>query len=979
MVVVAAIVVCGQFVSAQEEERTEEAALAQVPTATFEAEVTVTGSLIPRPSLESLSPVAVLDAPEELRLSGTVRIEDLVTTLPQVFAGQNSTISNGATGTASVDLRSLGPQRTLVLINGRRMAFGDFFGADLNAIPSSLVQRIDVLTGGASTVYGSDALAGVVNFILDKSFEGVRGGVQYSFYNHDNNNELAQRINQEAGFDYPSGMVNDGHAINASVGLGSKFAGGKGHAVAYVDYRNVDALTKAARDYVNCFVAAGPEGPLCGGSSTGAEGRFVAWNADGSFNGDYLLHTVADGGDGWSLRPRTGERFNYGPFNYIQRPDEKLNAGGFVNYEINDHFDAYLELMFMQDYSDAQIAPSGTFFIIDRVNCDNPMLSAQQHDVLCVQGGYSDDQYAEVSIGRRNVEGEPRADQLGHTNTRLVAGVRGDIDDAWSYDLYGLRAEGTLRDSYVNDLSVQRMFNALDVIEDPSTGEWVCRNPQARGNGCVPWNIFREGAVTQEAVDYISITTVLTQRTKTELASLAATGDLEDYGVVIPSASEAVRLAVGAEFRTESLQYLPDEAQASGDIAGFGASSQPGVEASYRVKEIYLETLVPIVQDVRGARDLSLELGYRHSDYSSFGDVGTSKALFNWAISGSWRIRGGYNRAVRAPSVAELFSSPLSWGSSYVDLCEGEQPQASFEQCARTGVTEEQYGNIPAAPPELSGGSNTIIGGNELLEPEKGDTVTFGLVWTPQRLSGLSVTLDYFEIRIDDAIEQLPVESIHRVCMETGDPYVCGRIHRDARGSIWLSAEGYTDQTDDNVGLRTTEGIDVNVNYLIGLGNAGFLSTDLMGTYLLAQKLENPLFDFECVGYFGLQCGPSQSKWRHRLRATWEASSAFNLSLAWRYLGRAENDDASPRPDLGDPGYMEFWRINGSHEIGPYNWFDLAASYTFRSVRFTLGINNILDEEPPLLPGLNDDFNINLYGNYDPLGRYIFASLQFEF
>jgi outer membrane receptor protein involved in Fe transport len=964
------------------QESIEGGELAPTPEISFAGEVTVTGSLIPRADLTALSPVAVMEVPQELTYSGTVRIEDLLRTMPQVFAEQNSTDGAGTTqGTATISLRYLGPQRTLVLINGRRLAYGDIDGADLNAIPAPLVKRVDVLTGGASAVYGSDALAGVVNFIMDTGFTGVRGGAQYSVHNHDNSNEVAQRINEEAGFEYPTGLVTDGDAINANVALGGKFADGKGHAVAYIDYRTIDSLKKADRDYFNCSVGAGPDGPFCGGSRTTSRGTFWAWSPDWmSVNGIYTLDLRDEGGDGHSFRPWMGERFNYGPYNHIQRPDEKYNAGAFANYEINEHFDVYMEVMYMNDYTDAQMAPSGNFGTNEPISCENPMLSSQQWELLCgPDTGYEPTDSTNVTIFRRNVEGDPRTSQIGHTNSRLVAGLRGDVDDAWGYDFYLLRAQNDTQFSWLNDLDVERIGNALDVIEDPDTGEWVCRSEQARANGCVPWNVFQEGAVTQDAVDYISTVAVSYDTQRTELANLTFTGDLEAYGVKIPSASEGLQLAIGVEARREWLKFVPDEVLQAG-VAGAGGQGTEPLEGSYSVRELFIEALVPVVQDVRGARDLSLELGYRYSDYSSFGGFDTYKAMISWAITDSWRLRGGYNRAVRAPSLWELYGTPWRFGEYFQDPCEGPSPVAALDECARTGVTAEQYGNIPPTPPELNPTVNTEYGGNAELNPEVGDTYTAGIVWTPQSIGGLSVTADYYDIRITDAIGTLTAETVTRVCMESADPIFCDRIHRDRHGSLWVTEDGYIDLTDQNVGSLGAEGIDLNANYLIGLGNAGFLATDLLGSYTLANNLSDPEFNYECVGYFGSQCGQPMSVWRHRLRATWETSFRLNLSLAWRYLGSVDNDDASSNPDLADPDQMETWRINGSDRIRAFNWFDFAASYTMRNgLKFTVGVNNILDEEPPLLPGLADHRAINLYANYDPLGRYIFGSVQFNF
>jgi outer membrane receptor protein involved in Fe transport len=973
-------IVCGPIVTAQEPEQVEgqtpEAVEQQPAERTFEGEVTVTGTLIPRPTLDSMSPVTVVDVAEELTLTGTTRIEDLMISLPQVFAGQNSTVSNGATGTASINLRYLGEGRSLVLINGRRMAFGDAYSADINAIPAPLVKRVDILTGGASTVYGSDAVAGVVNFILDTDFTGFRGGVQYSVYQHNNNNELARELHEAAGFDYPSGSTWDGGAINAYVAAGGRFADGRGHASVYVDYRKIDELVKSSRDYLNCAYSVSEDGPYCGGSRNIPRGRFVAFGPDWDYVGDFVLTLAEEGGDGHSFRPRNDEVFNYGPYNHIQRPDDKWNAGGFAHYTINEYFEPYLEVMFMRDYTDAQIAPSGSWGI-DSINCDNPMLSDQQRDLICVQPGYGPHEYANVRIRRRNIEGDPRRSQIGHTNYRIVAGLRGDIGDSWSYDLYGLHAESGFQLTSINDLNVERMRNALDVIVDPNTGEWVCRS--GGDDGCVPWNIFQEGAVTREATDYISTVAMRNGDSRTRVVNLTFSGDLEDYGLTIPSAIEGLQIAVGAEYRSEFQQVRADEVSQVGTAGNIG--SRPNVKGSWDVNELFIEALVPIVQNTRGFRDLSLELGYRYSDYSVSGGFNTYKGLLDWAFTDSWRLRGGYNRAVRAPNIWELFR-PQTLSAGGGDFCENDidtgVPYGTLEECMLTGVSEEQYGNIPSR----GGGINTLEGGNPLLDPEVVDTVTAGVVWTPRAIPGLSVTADYYDIEVTDTVGYLDSPFIIRYCADTGEPRFCNRIHRDEVGSLWLTTDSYVDVTNQNIGLRNAEGVDLNVTYLIGLGGAGVLNTNLIGTYLLRQRLADPSYDFDCVGYYGDMCGQASPKWRHRLRATWEGNFNMILSFTWRRLGAAMIDASSPDPDLGAPEWMPEIIASGIDKTPAYDWFDLAASYTWESgVRVTLGVNNIFDEEPPLMPGLADSIGtwFNLYGNYDPLGRHIFTSVEFTF
>ncbi len=935
--------------------------------------VTVTGSLIPRADLNALSPVTVLEVENELRYSGVTRIEDLVVSLPQVFSAQNSTIANGASGMATIDLRDLGVARTLVLINGRRMAGGDgwqgsaSYGADLNAIPSAIVKRVDVLTGGASTTYGADAVAGVVNFVMDTEFQGVRTGIQFSGYHHDNNNGLAQQINADRGFNFPSGSTFDGDTYSAYFAAGGKFAEGRGHAVIYGSYRDLSELTKGDRDYVNCAVSAGDNGPACGGSSTIPQGRFIAYNADGSFNGDYML------GNSNQLVPRAGTVFNYGPYNHLQRPDEKISLGAFAHYTVSEHVEPYMEVMYTTNHTDAQIAFTGTFFNTSTINCDNPFLSDQQRTTLCGPStGYGPTDFAEVYVGKRNVEGDPRSNALGHDNFRILGGVRGDINDNWSWDAYVLRAENHSTDVYNNDMSVTRLGLALDVITDPDTGQPVCRS----GGNCVPYNLFQEGAITQAMTNYLTADLSMSGRVETEVFSGILRGDLESAGWKFPGASEGIRVALGAEYRKEALANFPDEIYQFGGATGQGGGV-PKIAAGYDVTEGFIEAAIPLVQDANGAQDLSLELGFRYSDYSTSGAEETWKTGVNWAFNDSWRIRGGFNRAVRAPNLWDLYV-PLRFGlGGSNDICAGSNPTATAAQCANTGVSAAQYGNILANPADQY---NNLGGGNTELFPETADTMTAGFVWTPANIPGMSLALDYYDIQVEDTIGSLGFDDILQQCANTGDAALCGLINRDSLGTLWLTTAAYISTQNQNIGQLHAEGVDLNFTHVLTLGQKGYLPIDFQGTYTLTDTFTNPLVSYDCVGFFGFQCGQATPEWRHRLRATWETKANFNVSLGWRYIGEVDVDDASSNPDIGDPEAMAEWRLNGIDKIKAYNWFDLAASYAFKNgTQLTVGINNIFDDEPPLAPTFNDDFGVNLYSVYDPLGRYAFTSFEYRF
>ncbi len=939
----------------------------------FEQVVEVTGTLIPRPTLEALSPVATLD-PEQISNSGVTRLEDLLTSLPQVFASQNSTISNGASGTATVDLRYLGSQRTLLLIDGKRTVPGDAYevAPDLNFIPAFLVKRVDILTGGASSVYGADAVAGVVNFVLDRDFEGMKSGIQYTAYQHNNNNKEAQGINEDRGFNPPSGNAWDGGTMDAYVAFGAKFGEGKGHATGYIEYRKTSALLKNRRDYTNCSVLGGltMSGPTCGGSSTNPYGRFLVFTPGGDLSGDYTLDEF---GPGNTLTDFTSAHlYNYGAVNFLQRPDERWTAGGMINYKWNEHFEGYVDVMMMDDVSDAQIAPSGDFGNTGYVNCDNPLLSADQYQKFCVDAGWGPTDLAEVQILRRNVEGGPRNSHLEHTSYRLIAGLKGDINDNWSYDIYGLHAQVHSPQEYQNDLNSNNLQNALLVTTDPATGQPVCAGNDP---ACVPWNIFQIGGVTQAALDYVSLPLLLNSGVKTELVSAKINGDLEDYGVKFPSASEGVKFAFGAEYRKEELFIHPDLAYQQGIGAGQGGATL-GVDGSYNVKEAFTEILLPIVQDVPGAQDLSMELGYRYSDYSTTGTASTWKAQAAYAPFAGLRFRLGKSRATRSPNVRELFrpQTVLLQGNS--DPCAGPDPAYTVEQCARTGVSPDQYGLILENPAEQY---NSLLGGNPDLKVETGDTDYFGVVVTPKSVPGFTVALDYYKIKIQNTISNYFADDIIKQCAVTGDPALCARIHRDARGTLWLTPDGYTISTDANIGELGSEGVDVNSSYLMPLGNS-FLNFNLMGTYLMAKTIDTGLYAYDCVGLFGNTCGIPNPKWRHRFQVSWEVGKA-TATLGWRMQGGVTVDISSDQSALALPEDIPLFKAVGSYHYGAYNYFDLAGSYNLTDgIQLTLGINNILDKEPPLGAGFSDnDYGAGFYGFYDPYGRFIHTSIVFTF
>ncbi len=942
--------------------------------------VQVTGSLIPRPALEAMSPVTTLEI-EELTYRGMTRLEDLLTTLPQVFTAQNSTVSNGSVGTATVNLRNMGDKRTLVLLDGRRMANGDAWDAspDLNFIPLALVKRVDVLTGGASAVYGADAVAGVVNFVLDRDFTGVRGGVEFSGFQHDNRNALAQQTNAAAGYAYPTGNIWNGGPIDFNFAFGSKFADGKGHAAFYLDYRTTTAITKDQRDYTACSLPNLPSmtmtGPVCGGNAVIPAGLFVVYGPASPQGRNYVLDlnpTTDPTGD--QLRPpTTSDPWNYAPYNFMQRDDRRWAGGAFMNYQRDRHLDLYGDVMFMTDVTDSQLAPSGDFGNTTQLNCDNPMLSAQEVQLLCTNMGYGLNDTASVHIYRRSVESGPRVTHMEHNSLRFSAGARGDINDAWKYDAYFMQAEVHAPWS-MNDFDISHLRNALLVTGTPGQpSTWHCISD---AENCVPWDIFKAGGVTQEALNYVELKEVQNEGTRTRVVSGRVTGDLKNHGVASPAAVEGIKVAVGAEYRQEYLFVDSDSALEQALGAGAGGPI-PSLTGGYSVKELFAEGLVPLVQDHWIAKDLGLEVGYRFSRYSTTGSHSTYKLQTSWALTPDLKLRVGYNRAVRSPNIQEMYTPQgIGLGGS-TDLCAGVNPAATLAQCQRMGVTAAQYGNILGSP----AGYNALSGGNLHLSPEVADTWTAGLVATPRRyVPGFTLALDYFHIKLDDTIGSLKYEAIMNGCA-AGNTALCAFIHRDQLGSLWLTRDGYIETNNQNVGMFLTEGLDVNGSYTRPVGSLGLFTASLIGTYMMKSEINTGFYDYDCAGYFGNTCWNPLPRWRHLARFSWETTHGVTLSVGWRLLGRVTIDYASPNSYLAHPEYVARARASNIYDIPTTNYLDFGVTWKIRKgMQFVAGCNNVFDKEPPLAPGMAaNDYATGFFGTYDPLGRYIHVGMQFTF
>lgn len=947
-------------------------------------EIVVTGSRIRSPNMTSISPVtAVTDA--EIKAQGVTRVEDLVNSLPQAFAAQGGSVSNGATGTATVSLRGLGSERTLVLIDGRRLMPGDpnVPSPDLNFIPTALVERVDVNTGGASAVYGSDAIAGVVNFIMKRDFEGVRVDVQHGFYAHKNDDKAAQGVLAEArgrasvpsDFAAPDDWVIDGEQTEATIVMGANSGDGKGNITSYFSYRRIEKVMQGDRDYSACAYFSGDEFS-CGGSGTAFPARFGSWIVDPS-------------GPGNTFRTRTGaDVYNYGPTNYYQRPDEKFSIGAFGKYEIAEELEVYTDLMFMDDRSVYQIAPGGIFAGTFETNCDNPLMTAAQQAQLCGANAGTATNFRGI-ISRRNIEGGGRQGEIRHNSYRIVTGARGDLGSGWDYDAFFQYGVTQFDQKQTGFFMTSKINNALIARRDAS-GNIVCQSKiDGTDDACVPYNIFSLGGVTQDQLDYLETDSFSTGRTKQMIGNVSFSGDLGQYGFQSPFASNGVAVAFGGEYRKEQLTYSADYVAAAGLLNGSGGASPP-VNGKFDTWEAFAEMRVPLVSDAPFVESLDLDLGYRYSDYSSIGKTDTYKAGAEWAPISDFRFRGSYQRAVRAPNILELYSPQNVELDGTTDPCAGLSDTAANAQrisncMAAFGLTRAQVLAIEANP---AGQYNGLAGGNPNLDPETSDTYSIGIVAQPSFAPGLNFSVDYFQIKVKDFIDGIGADLIINRCVDTLDPFFCNLVRRDSDNSLWLGTGGYVTNTDLNTGSLKTTGIDINLDYRLdledtGLENAGVLSFNMAGTWLDTLKTA-PLpgeAAYDCAGLYGTICESPNPTWRHKARVTWQTPiEGLNVSTQWRYFSSVDLDSTSSDPQLNNPGNQPATDL----KLKAMNYFDVSANWTLMD-NYTLrvGTTNLFDKRPPLVGGDNCPTGIcngNTYAQvYDTAGRYVFVGLTADF
>lgn len=968
-------------------------------------EVLVTGTRIVRQDYEATSPVMTISA-DTFDFSGEPQIEKILNEMPQLVPSITTTSNNPSNGgQANINLRGLGTIRTLVLMDGTRLTPSNVSGViDTNTIPAGLIDSVEILTGGASSTYGSDAVAGVVNVRMKRDFEGVSLNVQSG-------------VTEEE----------DGETFVAEALMGGNFADDRGNAVLAFSYDDRNEVLAGARSFGE--VSLGPAlTPL--GSGTLPQGR-VDWGTNRpaqnitdqvfgaygaapgrvlngtsvSFNDNGTLFSIGSGAANgvFNFLGDAGDpgfnpniySYNFGPVNYLQLPLERKQVAAFARYDVvPEKAEVYARIMYTTYNADQQLAAtpisSGIGSTIPVTNANIP---TELMTLLMSRGcpaGYSliapgscsngtttvaqilAQRDANFTFQKRTVEAGPRTQENIYDVLQGSLGVRGVIGNDYSWDLYASYGENSGINRQGGNISRSRIQNAYN-------------NPAFFASaGCASFDPFGEGAITGPCAAAVRINASNVLRIEQTNVVGSISGPMFD----MPAGQ--LQFAVGAEYRKNVAAFLPDEFLASGDVVGFNA--QQPVSGAIDVLEGFVEFAVPLVSEKQFAHYLGLDLGYRYSDYNLAGGYDTYKVAAQWNPIETFKFRASYNRAIRAPSISELFLPQQENFPTYSDPC-------NFNSAKRTGPDAAQVTalcvaqGIPAADlptyTQSFSQARAFVGGNLDLIPETADTYTYGFTWQPQGsgdfTSDFSMSIDYFDYKIEDIISALTVNSIIGRCFNdlglnpTYDPNnaYCQLYSRDSS----TFRPDNVQATNQNLSAFTLEGVDLQIDWgfpLSAMGaneSAGDLSFKLLLTHLLSVEQQEVFTDpfFPREGTIGQTVASAYPDYKAMLTTNYSVGGLqFRYNLRYIDSMRVVNNDAV----LSSP------TTGVKSSVSSYTYHDLSARWKITDTfTMTVGVNNIGDKDPPIY---TTDAQAGIQSNTDPstydvLGRRYFLSLGMKF
>ncbi|WP_058196044.1 TonB-dependent receptor [Xanthomonas translucens] len=909
--------------------------------------VVVTGSRLRRVDTETANPVVTIDR-AQIEATGKATLGDLVQELPSIAgnATNPNTNNGGGTGASTISLRGLGDKRTLILVNGTRLASND-----VNAIPATMIERVEVLSDGASAVYGSDAIGGVVNFILRKGFDGIEGST-----------------------DFGTSSRSDGNRRNFALTAGKTSE--RGSIVAGLSYHNIDPVSAGARSYSKDALSLIDGVPVKQGSSATPTGS-VSFD-EGSDRSRALAasngcaRVTFNGGSGsptnasqYHCYDAASDSYNYQPYNLLQTPQERTNAFVIGSFRFNDHLEGYVNTYFSKTTSSSIIAPIPVF-----ANGDNFLVSAGSY-YNPFGANFGTDRSADTSYNSFN----SRATVLGNRryeydtyNFQINPGLRGSFgDSSWQWDAsvnYGKVKQKSVNHGFLDYAGFNAAVGPSFLDSD---GTVKCGSAGAAIAGCTPIDVFNLNSESNKAaLEALVVNPIVTSVYRVKQFEANANGNLFD----LPAGT--VSLAAGVSYRKESTSTAADPLW-TGDENGmcgvieFCATVLGG---SFSVKEAYAEALFPLLADLPLVHSLNLTVGSRFSDYDSVGSKTNSKVSLEYRPIQNLLLRGTVSQVFRAPNINELYSGVVGDSATVKDPCNG-YTGGHAAACANvpTDGSYQQADNQIGAK-----ASGAVVAGYQ-LKPETGKSYDFGVVYDPGWLDGLSMSADLWKINLQDTITQVSAQTVLNQCYPNASSAYCALIHRNDNGTI-----NYIAEPTVNLGKLWASGTDFSLNYRLPDTAWGSFNASLNGTYVIRYDINPDTTDASTVTIHNAgkytQAYGNFPRWRGLGALSWNLGD-WSASWRIRYIGSTEIGSEDTRQSLsadsGLPG-----TVRG---IGSYVYHNVQVGYNLTPwhTRLELGVDNLADKQPPLYYA-NNVTNANTdVATYDLLGRYYWARATVKF
>jgi outer membrane receptor protein involved in Fe transport len=926
--------------------RAQDASASGSATQTLDS-VVVTGSRLRRVDTETANPVVTVSA-EQIASTGKATVGDLLQELPAIAGNATNPYTNngGGTGAATISLRGLGDKRTLVLVNGIRLAYND-----VNAIPASMIERIEVLSDGASAVYGSDAIGGVVNFILRSKFEGV----QFSS-------------------DFGTSSKSDGNRRNFALTAGKTWD--RGSIVAGLSYHNIDPVSAASRDYSKDALYLIDGQSVKQGSSATPTGS-ISFN-DGSDKAKTLatehgcsrvtlnqgVSGSTDGSD-YHCYDSSADSYNYQPYNLLQTPQKRTNAFVLGTYRLTENVEAYVNTWFSKTESASIIAPIPIF-----ANGDNFLVSADSYyNPFGVNFGT--DRTTDKSYNGLNT----RITALGNRryeydtyNFQITPGLRGNFgDSSWRWDAalnYGRVKQKSINYGF---LDYAKFNQAIGPSFLDSDGTVKCGTSGNVISGCTPINIFNiNDSSNTAALQSMLVNPVVTSVYTVKQFEANANGDLFD----LPAGTAS--LAAGVSYRREATSTQAD-ALWTGDengMCGVIEYCATVLNGGFNVKEAYAEALFPLLKDLPGVSSLNVTVGTRFSDYSSVGSKVNSKLALEYRPVQDLLLRGTVSQVFRAPNINELYAGVAGDAATVNDPCNG-YTGGHTAACANV-PTDGSYQQSDA---QVSGKASGAAVAGYQLKPETGKTYDVGFVYDPHWVDGLSLSVDWWRIDLNDTITQVSAQTVLNQCYANSASAFCALIHRNDNGTI-----NYVAEPTVNLGKLWARGIDFNVNYRLPETGWGRFTTSLNGTYLTRYDINPDTTDSSSVtihnvGKYTYAYG-NFPRWRGLATLGWNLGD-WSASWRVRYVGKTQIGSS----DLDQGLSADYDEAGVVRKISSYTYHNVQAGYDLSQwhTRFEVGVDNLTNKQPPLYYA-NNVTNANTdVATYDLLGRYYWARMTVKF